>query len=698
MKLAILKKLVNPYIKAPIWKQANSPMPKEYLEIKRYFRRFKGQSQEHELSARDLFELFKLISDPSEIQLIKAIQTSFASSVLFKIFNILKKHNFFNSLKGRVISSLLDSYNENQLNIFLQLLCALDEASLLKEDKLDELMCQHDLNPIAILFLQLKHAGIQISDDLLDLIFSQKNLKQVIKVSAILSDPAIACFNVANITLLLKQDYLDFIDLIPILKTLQQADLLTNYRFKMSCISQDKKYINKILQLLSSRHLLDANKKIVDQLLHDVLPVCNFCFLIAYLDQSGILNQNIITTCLHHPLSDKQAIFSLIRRLSKIDFAINEKQLSDLLLLSERNIERLEVLIMRLASIDQLSPDTFEAAFNRIKISLPFIPADAVEKRSRKETGLARSEMIVHSTIPPLRFFMQHRPSKKYDRGGFSTVKECYSSLDSQLPIYGIKRLRETELPAEPQRELKYNFLLGRKALFFSRNDKTMLVMEWQSGRALAKISKTTLQNATYETRLQCLLSGLEELNTLHVNFSVHGDIKAENYIVDLQQAKMALIDFGGSRKWGAVRMGGDNLTYPFTCTPLYCDPQLSQSKTYSYNFCDDIYSMGIVIAKLFPELFFVLEKNVKTARVYKFEISKPTILEQALISLVDSMMSDDRDQRCTSKDALDFCRALLSNLNRLDEPLLSKIKDRTINRSDATLEDVFRGAMRATR
>ncbi len=480
-------------------------------------------------------------------------------------------------------------------------------------------------------------------------------------------------------------------DLTSILKILKDQHLiLTTEQLQVILFFKDIFLLNCTLNILSANHWIQENHLLLTQLFKmDPDRVAECYVSLKYLELSKIINQKTITRCFQALMQHKTALFKLISFLVINRFPLQEPYFNSLFLLSDRNLNRFTILLERLAQDMMLNQDSFRLALERVTIRLESAKAAMAIKKSRKQTHLPRSEMhILSATSSSLCFFMEHDEKKRYKNGGFKRVKKGYATLHSKIPLYSVKRLSRpnphSTLEEDAEREVKFHRLLGREAFWFSRNKKRTIVSRWLHEKSLADFDPLILAKESYEKRLRCLIAGLRELNQLHAYFCVHGDIKAGNFILNLQEASMSLIDFGSARKLGSIKN--------YSRTKVYCDPQLQAS--IHYQFCDDMYSMGIVVAKLFPELFIV---SYFTDLVQVNKRNPPTTLfEQALVDLLDNMMNVDRQLRCTSEAALNFCQDLHHFLPSLNERQLREIKASSIDRSEPKLEDLFRGRLRA--
>lgn len=219
-----------------------------------------------------------------------------------------------------------------------------------------------------------------------------------------------------------------------------------------------------------------------------------------------------------------------------------------------------------------------------------------------------------------------------------------------------------------------------------SRSHFYRVITPWQEGKDLRKYTPLELKQATYEDKFQCLSQALEELNTLHQHNRIHGDLKPANFILNLNAKTLKIIDFGGSIKFGSGKKPAH--------TRFYGDPHKDAAHFYS-----DVYSMAGIAKILFPELYFYVNQYSKTflpGEFATFTLVKKdhlSVIEKAIIQLIDAMQHPDTSLRCTSADAAGYCKKILENLSELDENMLREITESTIARTNTTVEDILREA-----
>src|SRR5690606_38429655 len=143
-------------------------------------------------------------------------------------------------------------------------------------------------------------------------------------------------------------------------------------------------------------------------------------------------------------------IFDLFKLFDKSNFNVSKERLASLFTWSDANIQRLHTMVSNLIETNLLDLQSFEQAVKRVTDKLPAVPESSMLKNSRKITHLPRSEMILDNKT---RFFTEH--SNHYESGGFGTVKKGFSSPDLDKPVYGIKKLKESDLTKAQQEAVR---------------------------------------------------------------------------------------------------------------------------------------------------------------------------------------------------------------------------------------------------
>jgi serine/threonine protein kinase len=163
---------------------------------------------------------------------------------------------------------------------------------------------------------------------------------------------------------------------------------------------------------------------------------------------------------------------------------------------------------------------------------------------------------------------------------------------------------------------------------------------------------QVTQTKLTFTQKLLIAAKALKEIDFLHRNNVVHGDIKLENFmsLVNDLDITLNIIDFGFSQLLTADQT---SIRLPFLVgTISYHAPEITQSSEFS--FATDRYALGVMFTKYFPLPLYY---------------SKP---EQKLQALINKMLDTDP----TKRPYLTRVRAQLN-------AVLAKRKDYTVPASD---------------
>ncbi len=681
MKLYLLRDLLKEHEQAWNLQRFVFGERSKIVSFKEYLKSFKYENDNYELTHKDIYYLLKIIATNDRLPLIQAVRKYFDSVYFFEVFNTLDNAGLINEKNFPTIYQL--NYNERMLLQFL--FC-----------NREHIECKSETLELALLLGKLKHQSPEIVLKYLDLLMKKNLLNETtLKLLIDKSSDLHSLFQVIKELNVAQQLHRDNLKLLATVHSLYSLGnllrLLNTSQFQLSeeifaaiCRNNNLTELTHIFELICPIDPLKINQEIIAYLLKNEVNSEKLYSNLTYLKNCNLLTvksfQNFATIFLinpNHPLID------LLIKLNQANFYINKVYFKKLVTLSEHNLNRLDSIISDLIAAKLLDKHSLSEALQRITVKLPSTLLSSIVKKSWRDAGSNRSEFILDNKF---NFFSEHITIRKYQRGGYGKVKKGYYSQDSDYPSYSIKKLNQAD-PAkskeEAKREVKFNRLLGRNAYYFSHKGKTSVVSEWQHEKALHYFNAKDFLAVPFTQRLQCLISGLTDLDILHRHYRVHADVKCENFILDLKMATMKLIDFGASHKKRTTRT--------FAWTPEYRDHTLGA--VLDYSFCDDMYAMGIVTAMLFPELYDVCLSAKNTNVILKKRYGL-TVDNVAIIALVDSMMHIDRNMRCSSVDALEHCKEILNNIKHLDHPLLKKIIDSTLHRPCVTAEDTFRGKM----
>ncbi len=384
---------------------------------------------------------------------------------------------------------------------------------------------------------------------------------------------------------------------------------------------------------------------------------------------------------------------------------IKQEDIQTILKLSRHNIARLITIMTRLNKSALLTPDSVSIALQRITKKNPIANES---KMTRKVKQVPRNE---YNLDCGLTFFLDSGSSKlKELSGGQASINKGFHTADIEHHGLCVKRFSSgdsnEQRVANAKRETEIIRLLGRPAAWYMSKKGPVIVTPWNNGIDLSKIIKQNLlKNASFATRLKWLATGLNDVNTLHLNYRLHGDIKCENFVVNQTAKVMKLIDFGAAQKVDSKK--------EYVCTLAYLDPNCFKPKTMAA----DMFAMSVVIAALFPELFSIEIKQTeqvvtkkseetRTAMAPKPHITKIktadiTPMEHAIMNLYDALKEAKPEDRCSSEQALQYCQNILAAMTpdeQIGPDMLQKITDATINRSEFSIEDAMRGSERPAR
>lgn len=381
-----------------------------------------------------------------------------------------------------------------------------------------------------------------------------------------------------------------------------------------------------------------------------------------YLYHFGLLNAESLNACLNVTQKNGFTIFKAFQKLNDHKIKINGNELNTILKLKQSEIIMLESIMDDLSKAKLLDEKSFSDLFQRVTAKLPIGTELKMEKISRnKNIEGSKSKLIIDNKVE-----LFPDPDQKNQKSGIQgIVKNVYSSPTDEKPTFIIKKKihKHSSDEKDLRKEIKYNRLLGRQVFFYKKyflnKPGSRIVSDWVSGKSFHRISSSELMQQTIENKIRCFIFVLSELNILHNHLRGHNDISNDNVLIDFANASMRLIDFGYSKKGLSV-------------------------------ITNDIGDLGIIFSKFFPELFRETIYNFKNIIVVHKQ--KLTCIEQAIVDLVMSMVNEQPNLRCTSKDALEYCKALIQNIPNLNDEKLESIKNSTINHANRTVEDILRG------
>lgn len=338
--------------------------------------------------------------------------------------------------------------------------------------------------------------------------------------------------------------------------------------------------------------------------------------------------------------------------------------------LKVRQLNRLSQIVYDLRKFNLLDTEAFNKALERLTTKVPRVEESTVEKHSRKGTDNKQSTLKIGDD---LELSMGHGKENKISEGKRKIIRKAYEkySKDSREPEYAIKYIGrndkdEYESGQEKiaEREARYSRLLGHPTRWYSREGKKpAVVTTWAKDSKALDSTGLNIIEMPFEKRMNCLVSFFTQLNILHNQNMMHGDIVNKNIMINTNAGIMRIIDFE-------------------TAGPSGVNKALSGMEFKMLeNMTVDVYHAQAIVKRLFPEIRFGAKKGSTESNALN------GIQQQAVKNLVEALVQT----LCTSEDALHYCKKVIGLGDKLSEVTLKEISESTIKRHEVTVEDVLR-------
>lgn len=743
MQLSQIKRLLNEYEGSWSLRKLFLKEEESISLIRQFLQKYETMPDDYELTTTDIYNLIKIILVKSNNSLIISLQRLFDMNFLLDIFRAINHANMLTEitfetiylktgsslsllsyllslledyqieLNAEMLSTVLKitsvDYTENEIRKCLQILVEADgfnfvglnflarrmeqaygllpllqelqAANCLTAANIEALNSVHNIAFIIEILKCLRLAKINVTTGLLSLICANKVINQLSKILAILISVNPILLSAEIFNMLLERDFDFLFHKRSILKVCQTQEIL-DHRLLLNIFNHESYLVESIIQLLADGQLLKANLDLIDKLLHGEINCDRTHKALTYLIAAKVLDQNLLSACITalipHENKSNCDFLNLFAIFTSHKVYLSKAELMTIVN-TTRKFDRLYKVIVMLAAAHKLDQTAVNKVVERINKKYPKVAETMINKNRRKETGESRSEIIVHRGAG---FFVEH--DKAYLRGGKGFVKKVYATATSDNPLYAMKKPRDSGIfnaNDELKREAKHHWLLGRESFYFTSSKKDVCVVTpWFSGKDLFLYSREEFMLLSFKVRLQCLASGLAELDILHQSYRMHGDIKGSNFIVDIDRAVMKLIDFGSVQKPGSRRHAARTFIDPYS---------------YEHTFSSDVYLMGIVTMEFFPELYEITFRKPVAFEKVKSQFSPE---EQAIVNLVDSMMHSNPRSRCTVSEALFYCNRLVEHIGPLSLEQLKLIVEATIHNTEPDVEAILRGCDKTVR
>lgn len=527
------------------------------------------------------------------------------------------------------------SMKADQIWSINRLLRVLLEARLLHKNNFF-LLLTLESNQLSTLSFALTHAQ-ETTKDLFRI--DQNILNWMILISEGCKSSTDAFFLIEKLSKNANNVYYDFIRLLDINSLLTQSHLNTIRNYNVDKVKAASTFVQSI-----TKNGLILNVTIANWVLSGNIDFENDDVLNKIIDAFDIL--------LKHQLIDENIALLTQLRSNKL--------------------LQISLLIINLNHYNLLNHESFNEAYSSVIAKLPTPNPSIVTIKSKKQTGESRSclslsdgsQIYVENT-------QRNNSQKKTHEGAFGEVKRGYSESTNNQAVYAIKTPKNNNLflqagfNASPElqckRELKYGRLLNRNVFYFFYKDKPRAVMDWLNGILLKDLNAEQAKKMPISDRLQCLISALKDLNALHTHYRSHNDIKSDNFILNIEDKTLRLIDFGISGR-----------------------PTGERKNHYFF----DIESMGhCILPLLFPE---ILSNRYEMEKCSENDSKEFECLQTAITLLHQSMIQEDPRSKCHCSDALRYCHEILDNSHQLSSELLDEIASRTIQRAAKNIDDVL--------
>lgn len=590
--------------------------------------------------------------------------------------------------------------------LLLDIFKALATSNQLNSTNL-KLIAPHDnLLFISELLPQLNLAKVEPNSPLLKSICENQEIYNVSKACEILIAWDASALNIACVESLLQHKSLW--TLCNILKLLRKNNLLTPLSLNAVLLIEESNFsFSQSLALLAKRNLLNSINlyRLIDSMsnAHAVYEA------ITCLDTINLLTEDTLTLCisnlipsylesllLHFPkhivlnvqLLKQLAVLGLkpLSNLIPIINTLDKKQLLQesnfvtLLKLPTIYLPKILELINSLDSHNLLNNEHLDILFMVFATKLP--RPQQQQFAIKTQGNITRFEFIdAHLKLYVTQEKEQDEAEINTLRGGQAQIFQACESLENGETHYLVKSFKTDEhVDKTALRETKYAHFLGRESYFFQKNKQWYVISQWQKGQALYDMKPDELIALPLKMRIKSLCYLFHELSQLHKHFRIHGDIKPQNCVLDIEASKLKLIDFGSTRKVKPKN-------YPLAWSPGYLDKNVHYGDpTNRLSFCDDMYSAGFIAAALFPELY-----QIELAQIrFKQPNTTFSIQDKAIVYLVQSLQSKEKNTRCTSQIATEYCQHLFTHFETLDAERLDSILEQTLSKKACSFEDVL--------
>jgi histidine kinase len=231
-------------------------------------------------------------------------------------------------------------------------------------------------------------------------------------------------------------------------------------------------------------------------------------------------------------------------------------------------------------------------------------------------------------------------------------------------------------------------------------NNRHVIVMEWVDGESLKKAFRQ--KSGDIIDVLHIAIACAQAVAEIHSQHIIHKDISPFNFLVDLQDRRVWLIDFGVSTNL--------DLKQPYVGNPeliegtlAYCSPEQTGRMNHTVDFRADLYSLGVTFYEILAGAL-PFEASDAMGMVHAHLAQVPVPLRQlnakvpaVLSDIIDRLLAKDPNDRYQSAHGLqrdlEHClqlylaegtKAAAFPLGKEDHSLLFRLPQRLYGRADA--------------
>jgi serine/threonine protein kinase len=210
---------------------------------------------------------------------------------------------------------------------------------------------------------------------------------------------------------------------------------------------------------------------------------------------------------------------------------------------------------------------------------------------------------------------------------------------------------------------------------------KHYMLMELINGKNLRSLlrSRTPISG---EHWLNIAINIIEELNKLHKLGIFHGDIRPDNYVIDVEQSRVVAIDFGISTRKSDIS-DKNFVDIPTIDELLLFAPELRiyNGINLAYTPLTEAYSLGVMLMELFG--LQSIEEDGPSKQSFYNEVNLPFKTRRAIVSLLKSMVKSNPSERIDVETAL-------YKMKEIRQELTDRIEEKATLRAGAEVSSYY--------